>query len=138
RPGERALPSPASVPISEELRVMRTTNRCPWWALGTAVFLLALDAAAADETAIAEAAGAVIESPDCVGAAIANQAVQEGMKRGGRQLLSRFGINAPQKAAPVPCGQGATAPDGGAAPAGETGSAAQSAPAAQAPAAPAR
>ncbi|HEX6996754.1 MAG TPA: hypothetical protein VF322_01340 [Gammaproteobacteria bacterium] len=96
---------------------MRTTNRCPWWALGTAVSLLALNTAAADETAIAEVAGEVIENPDCVGAAIANQAVQEGMKRGGRRLLSRFGINAPQKAAPVPCGQGATAPDDGAAPA---------------------
>src|SRR5690606_23931518 len=125
---------------AEEFRAMRTTNRCPWWALGTAVSLLALNTAAADETAIAEVAGAVIENPDRVGAAIAHKAVQEGMKRGGRQLLSRFGINAPQKAAPVPCGQGASA-DGGAASAGETTAAAPAAPAApasQTPAAPAR
>jgi len=112
---------------------MRTLNRCPWWALGTAVCLIAIDMAAADESSVAEVAGAAIENPDCVGAAIANQAVQEGLRRGGRQLLNRFGINARRNAAPVPCGEGASASaDSGAQPAPAAPAPAQSAPAAPA------
>ncbi|HEX6996278.1 MAG TPA: hypothetical protein VF339_19265 [Gammaproteobacteria bacterium] len=110
---------------------MRTLNRCPWWALGTAVCLIAIDMAAADESSVAEVAGAAIENPDCVGAAIANQAVQEGLRRGGRQLLNRFGINARQNAAPVPCGEGASAStDSGAQPAAAAPAPEQSPPAA--------
>ena len=106
---------------------MRTLNRCPWWALGAAFCVMAIETAAADETVAAEVAGAVLENPDCAGAAIANQAVQEGMKRGGRKLLGRLGVNVPRNAAPVPCGQ-----DGGAAAGAET----TPSPAASAPPAP--
>lgn len=85
---------------------MRTLNRSTWWAVGAAFCLVAIDTATADESAVAEVAGAALENPDCVGAAIANQAVQEGLKRGGRQLLRRIGVNTRRDAAPVPCRQG--------------------------------
>lgn len=112
---------------------MRTLKQCPWWAVGTVVCLLAIDTAAADESAVAEIAGAAIENPNCAGAAIANQAVQEGLKRGGRQLLNRLGVRAPNNAAPVPCAEEAstTSSAGAAAPAAPVAAAAaQTAPAA--------
>lgn len=111
---------------------MRKLNRCPWWAVGAAFCVVTVDPATADESAVTEVAGAVLENPDCVGATIANQAVQEGLRRGGRQLLSRLGVNARRDAAPVPCNPDASASAGSAeAPAAST-------PAASTPAAPAR
>src|SRR5690606_16113325 len=105
---------------------MNELNRCQTWAAGLAICLIAAGAVA-DEPTAAEVAGAVIENPDCVGAAIANQAVAEGMRRGGRRLLSRLGVNVGRNAAPVPCERqadadaapeaAAAAPAAGAAPA---------------------
>lgn len=85
---------------------MLDSNRCPSWVAGLAVCLIGTGTAAADESAAADLAEAVIENRDCVGAAIANQAVEEGLRRGGRRLLSRLGVNAGGRAAPVPCEPG--------------------------------
>lgn len=83
---------------------MRILNRISWCAAGLAAGWLAVHAAAADETAVDDIAEAILENPDCAGAAIANEAINEGLRRGGRRLLSRLGVNAPQRAAaPVPC-----------------------------------
>ena len=98
---------------------MNMSNRCPWWAAGMAIGLIAVDTATADETIAADVAGAVIENPDCVGAAIANQAVEEGLKRGGRRLLGRLGIQTGRNAAPVPCETAASAAAEASAPAAE-------------------
>ena len=102
---------------------MLRSNRYLWWAAGLTACMIAINTAAADEPVAAGVAGAVIENPDCVGAAIANQAVEEGMRRGGRRLLSRLGIDPGRNAAPVPC-----EPAAAAAPSSE---AARSAPAAE-------
>lgn len=87
----------------------RRAPRAAGAALGLLVIAMAsANVAGADESVAAEVAGAVLENPDCVGATIANQAVEEGVRR-GRRLLSRLGINARGGAAPVPCGSAATA-----------------------------
>jgi len=82
---------------------MHDLNRCPAWAVAGLAICLIATGAAADEPTAADVAGAVIENSDCVGAAIANQAIEEGMRRGGRRLLSRLGIASGRNAAPVPC-----------------------------------
>jgi len=94
---------------------MRLLNRSSWCAAGLAAGWLAVHAAAADETA--EVAEAILENPDCVGATLANEAINEGLRRGGRRLLSRLGVNAPQRAAAVPCGDAQAAAEPADAPA---------------------
>ncbi len=100
---------------------MRMSDRCGGWAAALSVCFLIAHAASADDDVAAGVVGAVIENPDCVGAAIANQAVEEGLRRGGRRLLSRLGINADRNAAPVPCepGSSRSAGDGEPAPTAE-------------------
>jgi len=99
-----------------------------------AIGVIAVQTATADETVAADVAGAVLENPDCVGAAIANQAVEEGLKRGGRRLLSRLGVQTGRNVAPVPCGPS----DGAAATTASSPAAAPTPSPAAAPAAPAR
>ena len=111
---------------------MRLLNRSSWCAAGLAAGWLAVHAAAADETA--EVAEAILENPDCVGATLANEAINEGLRRGGRRLLSRLGVNAPQRAAAVPCGDAQAAAEPANAPAAaEPAASAQAAVAASRP-----
>lgn len=111
---------------------MRLLNRSSWCAAGLAAGWLAVHAAAADETA--EVAEAILENPDCVGATLANEAINEGLRRGGRRLLSRLGVNAPQRAAAVPCGDAQAAAEPANAPAAaEPAASAQAAAAASRP-----
>src|SRR5690606_31334301 len=100
KPGRGRTPRRAKRPRSRE---MHDLNRCPAWAVAGLAICLIATGAAADEPTAADVAGAVIENSDCVGAAIANQAIEEGMRRGGRRLLSRLGIASGRNAAPVPC-----------------------------------
>src|SRR5690606_5500472 len=100
---------------SQGIERMRLLNRSSWCAAGLAAGWLAVHAAAADETA--EVAEAILENPDCVGATLANEAINEGLRRGGRRLLSRLGVNAPQRAAAVPCGDAQAAAEPADAPA---------------------
>jgi hypothetical protein len=65
--------------------------------------------AKADESIGDQLAGAALEDPACIGGAVANAAVDEGLKR-GRRLLGRLGIETAARSGNAPCAAPAAQP----------------------------